>query len=190
VTPKVIHDNICKWQQNFINTRETLYEWLLNIFLNVRKKKQKTLCESNDYKKMLNIYIESYLYEPGNHSSNGTQQQKENLYICSTYPATLHPYNKGFERMDTQIHVDQVDTCSDIQYCVGAGDGTTHPFLKQEGVIECVGCKCVVCSTCKIDAKIGNDKDVRICCIECYGEEPSFPINKIQLTEHLSLRDV
>jgi hypothetical protein len=58
-----------------------------------------------------------------------------------------------------------------------------------EGVVECHGCKRCVCPTCNVNASIGNEKVIRMCCIECYGHERCFPTDTIELTEHVSLGD-
>jgi hypothetical protein len=191
ISQKIIYTYISKWQES--NQHTSLYDWLMDSYIShvkkgmKRKKIQHIDNELVSYKRMINILIESYLYEPANFT-NDTPQPNKNLYMVEPYPSCLHPYNNGFDRKDPLVQVDEVDCSVDLMSCVGAGNGS-HQFLKIEGTAECRSCSRTVCTTCRIDAITKETNISKTCCIECYGEERCLPTDGITLTSHVALPD-
>jgi hypothetical protein len=71
-TPKKINDFI-KSKYNDMNNNTPLYDDLLNFYIKYKKKEYKKLNKKNiddlelaSFEKMLEIYQQSYLYEPAN----------------------------------------------------------------------------------------------------------------------------
>jgi predicted DNA-binding protein YlxM (UPF0122 family) len=176
-----------------INNNESMYDVLFKIFLESKKKeykKQKKMTMSEidlvAYKKMINIFIESYLYEPANYVIGDIvdQQQSTSLYMTGDYPSSLHPYNNGFDRKDPRVATAEVDCCVDVCYCVGVGDGY-HLFMAAEGIVVCDCCSSVVCLLCSSEIKKENNNASVRYCMDCYGEKRCIP-NEETLTNHVS----
>jgi hypothetical protein len=75
ITPKKINDFINSIDYN--NNNIPLYNNIFNLFVVYKEKEFKKTnnknmsdCEILSYKKMLNVFIESYLYEPANFDTN------------------------------------------------------------------------------------------------------------------------
>ena len=103
---------------------------------------------------MVNIFVESYLFEPANLFCTSTTTmtcELNNIYVHKS-PITLHPYNNGFERGDPNITINMVDCCFDLGVCCGPGTGT-HVFLLAECFVYCKVCCNKVCNTCTLAEK-------------------------------------
>jgi hypothetical protein len=147
-----------------------------------RKKLEFNNEAEHKYNAMLNILVESFMYEPANYVTSEELEPctSKNIYIVKPYPTSLHSYNREFGRNDPQIIIDDVDCSKDLGCCIGTGDNK-HPFLLSEGGGPCVGCKEVVCCVCSIDLEIKNinkDCEKNLYCIGCYSEAKSFPTQR------------
>jgi hypothetical protein len=190
VTPKSIHDFLISYNkknQTCVSIDAMIEYYILMKQKQMKKEKKPFESDEKDqYKKMLLILMQTYLSEPANYSAvSSLVPPKENIYITSEYPTTIHPYNNGFQREDTTILI-QEDT-DDMCHCVGAGDGG-HPFLKAEGIYDCHACNVHLCYVCMLKTDKQNKSEVY--CINCYGDEKSIPIKSISLTDHVSRSDM
>jgi hypothetical protein len=145
------------------------------------------------YIKMIETFVESYLYEPANYLvevPENLSSPNENLYITD-YPTKLHPYNKGFEQSDPLITVRGVDEyANEIGHCCGYGEGD-HIFLLNEGHQICIGCHNMNCGTCTIlDNKRNNNNSEASSCLMCYGEIRSVDVDDTELTNIVTVHDM
>jgi hypothetical protein len=138
------------------------------------KKEKKMFSDFNNeqYKSMIKLLVESYLYKPAHYHTGDICYRPENInnnYISNTYPSSLHPYNNGFNRKDPAITTAEVDCCRDLCYCAGVGHGK-HLVLLLKGTVECQQCKKKLCtSTCALEIKSEEENISEMYCMERYG---------------------
>ena len=129
--------------------------------------------QKNLYKFFLQVLVQSYLYEPANFVSPGSEKQLSTKYIHGVLPKDLHVYNHEFARSN---FIRSVDCCIDLCYCVGVGN-EGHHVLFEEGIYTCVCCRLSVRGTCVFEREeIIETNGVRntvkkIHCSNCYVEE-------------------
>ena len=164
------------------------YDKIMELYKNQYKKEKEKetnkTCKEEDlqtFVAMINIYVESYIYEPANIELQANERvsisHQKNIYIYKNSPEKLHPYNLEFGRGDSDILITPtVDCCVDVDWCVGIGKNE-HMFLKNEGFLNCFLCNSVCCVICNHNNKDNN----QTYCAKCYL--PSYCLeNNIQET--------
>lgn len=158
VGAKTMHDFILKLKEEEYNMSSYYYH-IMKMYCQVYFKKPNNI--SSDvieeeiqfgkelaFENMINIFVESYLYEPCNYFTNSEKvPQAISTYIHDA-PSSLHLYNQAFKRDDLS------DSCrikpggrDDVDSCVGPGNGE-HFFLITEGQHFCLSCARSICNHC------------------------------------------
>jgi hypothetical protein len=90
---------------------DELMQWYLRAYKKKREKKTKQCVSQEElynYQSMINIFVESFLYEPGNYRKtlqDDFTQQLYSIYVHKNLPSSLHPYNQEFARPNDNIEV-------------------------------------------------------------------------------------
>ena len=163
---------------------DDLYNEILNFFINKHFsiKKNTNLDDSvvDVFRKIINIYVESYMYEPSSYfvGEENYVVNNKTSYIHGKIPTSLHVYTYDFADNNNNIIIrnDEID-CGE---CVGPGSGT-HCFLKDGTNSICTTCNREICSICNLKYNTFSY------CIDCYVSEKNLPDN---ITNEISIEEM
>ena len=125
VTPNSLYNFLSSIR---IITVDNLYNDIMNFFIHKHfgVKNINTLDNSvvDDFKNIINIYVESYMYEPAIYyvGDGDIVSNIQNIYIHDSSPLTLHEYNIDFAENNNKIIIRNLDVACGT--CVGPGNGS------------------------------------------------------------------
>ncbi len=162
---------------------EKFKEALLDLYVKEHKIAEGNNLTDEEIRKMILIFTDTFVYEPGNFRYNTTMEpNSKNLYIHKHTPDKLHKYCYSFARNNLKIKMDDFQNENCLTTCPGPGTGE-HPFLTLEGTVTCAACYSKCCKHCAFKHKIhqdmndeGLDVDEYVeynFCVNCYVSELS-----------------